>query len=708
MAKGLLRRLVATAVLAAALQASPGWAAAPPLADQVDIDIAHPLRTFTPGDALGAAIDGMQHGEVVSTLTAHNIALMKSAGLRRVTYRSRPELGVEVWHWTDRGRWSDPARRQGYWTGDAKSPRTPNVTYGYALPRRGDSIDNANNQGFSRLDDGDPASFWKSNPYLDRRFTHLAQNRPQWIVVSFAKPVPVEAIRILWGTPRALAFEVQYWTGEDVDDADGRWAPFPHGAGAAPADGADQSLRLADAPIAVRFVRLLLRRSSETAPPGSRDIRDRLGYAVRELELGVLRPDGSLADQMRHGADKARQTQTNVSSTDPWHRAGDRDADAEQAGFDLIFGTGLNGGGPLMVPVGTFFDTPGNAAAEIAYLRRRGFPVAQVELGEEPDGQFIEPEDDADLYLETAAAIRRIAPDLQLGGPSLQGAATDAWPDPAGGNSWIGRFVARLKARGGLDQFQFFSFEHYAFHSLCGSVPDLLREETVLLGDLLDGARAAGVPGDIPWIISEYGFSPFSGRAMSELPSALLSADIVGHFLTRGGSAAYLFGYTPGRPENQLFPCAGYGDMMLFEADAAGRARWPMPMYFAQTMMLRDWAAPSGRRHQLLAATASAKDGQGRPFVTAYALRDEAGRISLMLINRDPARAHAVRVVLHGAAGPGEAFPAAGDQIVQYSPAQYAWLDAGPDSHPIRDEAPVRRAAEPGGAVLLPPMSLSV
>jgi hypothetical protein len=684
---------------------------APPQAASVDdavvIDLAGEARRIVPDQALGAAIDGMQRGGVKRILTPFNIARMQSAGLRRVTYRTRPELGVEAWHWSEEGRWSDPARRQGYWTSSDNPRRHPPVTWGYSLPRRGNSVDQANDTGYSRLDDGDRGSFWKSNPYLDRRYTGATQTRPQWVVVSFAAPQAIDAARILWAEPYATVFRVQYWTGKGPGDAKGRWVDFPAGEQRRDHFPGEETLRLSPAPVAAQFVRVLMTQGSGTAPAPSHDVRDRLGYAMAELGLGVLGPDGVFVDAMRHGRSREGQTQVNVSSTDPWHRAVDRDLDTEQPSLDLMFADRLNGGLPLMVPVGVFYDTPENAAAEVRYIRRRGWPVRQIELGEEPDGQFIAPEDDADLYIEAARAIRRVDARLQLGGPSLQGASTATWPDPEAGRSWIGRFVARLRERGRLADLQFFSFEHYAFDAVCEPLGKMLRDETQLLDRLMDGAIAAGVPTTIPWIISEYGLSPFSGRAMSLVPSALFSADVVGHFLSRGGAAAFMFGDTPGSPANQAFPCAGYGDMMLWEVDPDGRAKWPMPMYFAERMMMRDWGAPASEAHALLAAAGAAKDADGRPFVLAYALRRRDGTLSVMLLNRDETAAHDVRVSLRTAGGE-RAFPATDAQVVQYSPAEYEWLDLGPKSHPTRDLPPERLGVGGGSALRLPAMSLSV
>jgi hypothetical protein len=716
------RLIVRRAALAFALVAGLGAGAAAhrtaaqgprPLVDPVTVDAAQPVNTFTPAAALGAALDGMGEGDVQRLLTPYNIARMREAGLKRVSYRTRPELGIEVWHWSQDGTWSDPARRQGYWTGDDNPVHISPVTWGYSLPRRGDSIDNANNLGYSRLDDGDPASFWKSNPYLDRHFTGLAASRPQWIVLSFEKPTRFDAARIFWGAPFARHFLVQYWDGDDdfeegkqtVDDP-GRWTTFSHGDITLAGEPDAAVVRLADRPITSHFIRILMLQSSETGPPDSTDIRDRLGYAVREVSVGTLDADGRLRDAVRHGRSRFAQTFAQVSSTDPWHRAIDRDPATEQPSLDFAFASGLSGGGPMMIPVGVWHDTPENAAAEVRYIERRGWPVTGLELGEEPDGQFIRPEDYADLYLQAARAIRALDPALKLGGPSMQGPLTGLWPDTEEGDGWARRFVAELKARGALGELQFFSFEDYVFEDVCAPPGPLLRAETGSMDRALRRLAAAGVPTGIPWIISEYGFSPFSDRAMSQTPSALLAADIVGHFLSRGGSAAYMFGFPPDQPANQKFRCAGYGNMMLWEADNDGRSRWPMPLFFAEQMMAEDWGAPGDAPHRLYAARSTLNDPQGRPYVTAYPLRAPDGRWSVMLVNRDEARAHATPIGL--LAGNRRQALAGALRVVQYSPAQYAWLDRGESSRPSRDLPPARYELPPRHPLVLPAMSLTV
>ena len=72
-------------------------------------------------------------------------------------------------------------------------------------------------------------------------------------------------------------------------------------------------------------------------------------------------------------------------------------------GFDFFFTSGVTRGLRAMVPVAMLYGTPEDAAAEIAYLEARKYPISYVELGEEPDGQRAMPEDYAALYLQWAA-----------------------------------------------------------------------------------------------------------------------------------------------------------------------------------------------------------------------------------------------------------------------------------------------------------------
>jgi hypothetical protein len=237
----------------------------------------------------------------------------------------------------------------------------------------------------------------------------------------------------------------------------------------------------------------------------------------------------------------------------------------------------------------------------------------------------------------------------------------------------------------------------------------MLREQTELMDKWMAATASAGVPRSIPWIITEFGISPFAGRAMSGVPSALLSADIVGQFLTLGGSAAYMFGYSPGVPANHIFPCAGYGGMMFFQADERGRARWPMPLYRAARMMMQDWGDPADKPHRLYPAHARAKDAKGRPFVTAYPLLGPDGGWAVMLVNRNERRAHRTRIVFHGN---GAEHPPLGAgqrlKIVQYSPANYTWLDRGEASRPARNQPPARYMAARNSEILLPAFSLTI
>ncbi len=349
-------------IISAAIQltlAPPTFGVEKPSVISAVVSADHPVNRLVPTEALGGGVDGHEKGECAQMFTDKNITEMLSAGLGPLTYRLRTELGSEAWHWNPRGTWSDPVHNCGYWTSDNSLGEPINVSYGYRLPRRGNTIDQANDDGYSRIADGDPNSFWKSNPYLDSHFTGESDDaHPQWVVIDFGAPKLVNAIRIHWGTPYATQYRVEYWPGDDPmhlqSDDDDDWQPFANGA-IAHAHGGSELVRLAERPRAVQFVRILMSRSSHTAAESSGDIRDSLGFAIREIDFGKMGKDGRFHDHVRHASDRHRQTIIYTSSTDPWHRAEDLDPSTEQPGLDFILRSKLTNNWPVLVAVGALY-----------------------------------------------------------------------------------------------------------------------------------------------------------------------------------------------------------------------------------------------------------------------------------------------------------------------------------------------------------------
>jgi len=686
---------------------------APEAAENLKITIdlsAGPLHTFIPAETFGAGIDGHEAGSTQRLLRGPNRARMKGVGFGPFSYRLRTELAIEAWHWNPAGRFSGADGRSGYWTSDATPGHPIEVSYGYRLPRRGASIDQANDDGFSRLDDGDSASFWKSNPYLDRHFTGEDNERhPQWVVVDLANPVPVDAVRVQWGEPHAAAYRVEYCTDLQADYVENRicphWAAFPDGR-IDSGRGGNETRRLAPAPVKTRFVRLLLLKSASDAKTGSADIRDSLGYAIRELDVGLMDKDGRFKDQVVHARDARRQTPIFVSSTDPWHTAQDKDPNTEQPGLDAFYRSGLTGSNPPVIPVPLLYDTPDNAAAEIAYLKRQGYPVLQVEMGEEPDGQYVTPEDYGALFLQFADALHRIDPGLQLGGPGFQTSIDGyrSWPIGDEARPWMTRFLDYLRSRGRESDLRFFSFEWYPFDDCCGDPSLQLAVHPRILNAVIDGLHADGLPSNLPWMITEYGYSAFACRPEVDIEGALLNAEIVGLALQHRVSQVFLYGLEPAALMDEL-ACNSWGNNTLFIADDRWRVRAPTATYFGARMINRDWIGPPGEPHQLFPLSIAGGTLFGLERVSAFALRLPEGTWSLLVINKNPNDAYHLNVEF---LEKGERIPAlAHGDLIQFSRAQYRWQAAGERGRPAVNRGPATLAGQ-GLPVEVPAYSLTV
>ena len=704
----------------------------------------HPVNQCVPTKTLGAGVDGHERDECARMFTEKNIAEMRSAGFGPLTYRLRTDLAGEVWHWNPRGTWSNPALQCGYWISDDSLAEPINRSYGYRLPRRGNTIDQANDDGYSRITDGNEESFWKSNPYLDSHFTGEADDaHPQWVVIDLDVARPVNAIRIHWGAPYARQYRVEYWSGDDPmhlhADRKDEWRLFPNGA-LNRGSGGDEAVRLCAKPLAVRFVRVAMSRSSQTSAEPSNDIRDRLGFAIREIELGSVDPPAPhpgtassrsrFHDYIRHAPDRYRQTVIYVSSTDPWHRAEDIDYKIEQPGLDFILRSALTNGLPVLLPVGVLYDTPENATTEISYLSKRQYPLEGIELGEEPDGQWASPEDYAALYAGFAHRLVTLNPHLKLGGPSLQNFEGQllTWPDEAGNRSWMNRFLKCVR-RAGVP-FDFFSFEFYPFDNVCADAAPQLLQTPKLLGEMMTSLRSDGVPTAIPWLMTEYGYSVFAGRHEVEIEGALFNADTVGTFLTLGGSKPYLYGYEPNYLEDEL-KCS-WGNLMMLQLNPNSDELNRLSGYHAAQLITTEWMQPTNETHEIFPVSVSSAtlaqtlslarerrttkspvrvDPQkptASSAVSVYAVRRPDKQWGLLAINKDPMRTARLSLQFNfSGTRPQVTFVGSVD-VIRFSRDQYEWHEDGPNGHPIRSLPPARFTQKAFSFYDLPPYSITV
>lgn len=459
-------------------------------AQTIRVDASHPTNSFVPSRALGAGIDRLPAGAIDKLLNPSTVKQVLSAGWGPVTYRQNTELFVEAWHWNPQGTWSDPSGK-GYFVGSTNLSEPIRHSYGYLLPHRGFTRnDGTGSSGYSRLTDGDLNTYWKSNPYLSKEFSGDDDRlHPQWVVMDLAYPHMVNAARIAWADPYARHYLVEYWTGEDPmkQPTHGVWQTFAGGA-ITGGQGGTVTLELTASPIPVQYVRILMTESSNTCDShGPSDRRNCVGYAIRELYIGTVDRNGQFYDLARHTPDQD-QTTTYCSSVDPWHEPSDIDPKLrDQVGFDLFYTSGYTRSLPAMIPIALIYGVPEDAANQIAYIEKRRYPISYVEMGEEADGQYMQPEDYGALYLEFAAAIHKVDATLKLGGPSFQGVNKDieVWADAEGRTSWTRRFVDYLKAHNRLQDLGFFSFEHYPYEP-CKISWASLYEEPLLVSHILD------------------------------------------------------------------------------------------------------------------------------------------------------------------------------------------------------------------------------
>ena len=676
---------------------------------RVDTTPGHAVNTFRPTEALGAGIDRIATDSTDKLFVESTIKQILSAGWQTVTYRQNTELHVEAWHWNPQGTWSESGEK-GYFTGDSAPKDFIRHSYGYPLPHAGFS--HPDGDSYSRLTDGDTNTYWKSNPYLTKAFTGEDDAlHPQWVVVDLSTPQQINAIRIDWADPYARKYLVQYWTGEDpiYQATKGTWVTFSHGEVTDSAGGM-ATLHLAQSPLPVRYVRVWMTESSNTCDThGSADPRNCVGYGIKEIYLGTINAEGVFSDVVHHAADRA-QSGTICSSVDPWHEASVVHDKADQIGFDLFYTSGVTRGLPAMVPVAMLYDTPENAAAEIAYIEKRGYPISYVEMGEEPDGKHTLPEDYAALYLQWATALHKVDPKLKLGGPIFEGVNQDiqVWPDARGKTSWMGRFFDYLREHHRLADLSFVSFEHYPMNA-CRIAWSDLYEEANLVTHILQVWRDDGLPPGVPMFITESNIAAGTDSSFVDVFGALWWSDYVGAFLQAGGNAVYYFHYLP---EGMSQGCEGTspGTFSMFTVDKEYQIQQPTSQFFSSQMINLEWVQPGSGEHLMFATSSDVRDGAGNTLVTAYTVKRPSGEWSVMLVNKDQQNPHSVQIVFKDEMNKKDSYFSGPVNMTTFGSEQYRWHSnvKGGTADPDGPAAHSTIAAEASAPFVLPKASVTV
>ena len=657
------------------------------------------VNSFDPDKALATSMDIQSREAIDRIYTPETVKLCLSAGWGPISYRLHTPETIDYWHWNPKGQWTDEANQRGYFVGSSELGEPIRDSFGYSLPHRGCTHNGGTDRGYSRLTDGDPKTFWKSNPYLTQDFTHDDDSlHPQWIIVDLGEYYDVNAIRIDWCEPCARDYHVEYWVGADpmnweepaMDATDqggeylpvsnqamGDWKGFPNGV-IRDGKGGSVTLKLSDNLMTTRWVRVVMTRSSnQPGPHGTDDLRHRVGYAIHEVYFGRLEADGKFADLVKHAADGHLQTATYCSSTDPWHAVQDLNPHGDQTGWDIFYTSGITNNLPALITVPLIYSVPEDAAAMVSYLKKRGYPISWVEMDEEADGQYYMPEDYASLYIQFADAIHKVDPALKLGGPVYQGINQDVsvWPNARGDKSWFRCFYDYLKARNREGDLTFASFEIYPFDACTMKWDDLYRNRE-LTRRTLQSFRDDGLPASVPLMNTESNLSGSLSMYMSDIFSALWLADNVGSFFAEGGA---LYIHSPIEPSSIEHGCQGYAIWGNVLTDRAGKIINYMAFYHAGRMINEEWVTHGTGMHQLYTVDVGIQDTAGNDLVTGYAVRRPDGNWALLLINKDRENTHAVRVAF--ANGNATAHFSGATRMVTFGSEQYVWHGADITAH---------------------------
>jgi hypothetical protein len=273
------------------------------------------------------------------------------------------------------------------------------------------------------------------------------------------------------------------------------------------------------------------------------------------------------------------------------------------------------------------------------------------------------------------------------------------WPDKNGQTNWMKRFLNYLRERKALKEFSFFSFEWYPVDNLDTPPSKALIQQK---SDLINTLQFTEAPKNIPWYISEYGYSSSLCPAEVDLPGAIMDLDIALSFLEMGGKRAYFYGY---EPDQIMRDSSGqWGALALLAVDSNGEKTYPLPAFYAAKMMTQLLFAPQSLApHAMLAVKTLPAARQSK--IGAYAVKQPNGQIGVMLLNKDDAQTFRAQIRYLNENEAASAF-----KVYSYSSREYIKAENGLKSEPAKNMPPSRMVLQtwPKNGIDLPPFSITL
>ncbi len=191
--------------------------------------------------------------------------------------------------------------------------------------------------------------------------------------------------------------------------------------------------------------------------------------------------------------------------------------------------------------------------------------------------------------------------------------------------------------------------------------------------------------GDLPWYVTEYGYSAFGAPAEVTAPGAVFNFDAAMLTLSLGGVTSYLYGYEPNELIQEVKGVWGNNMVLLQRDDSLIK----MPTYWGTWLLTHRLCVAAGK-HEVVKSTG------GDEQIGTYAVRRPDGSIGLALLNRTPLQRSASVV-------------SSAEKLTgwTYGDPQFAWKPVSAQTSPSRN-LPPESVEYSRAEVKLPPYSITI